>query len=46
MSTESTLGENNRAGEEVNGEMFGLKSWMVRTQKKLGFEAGAKEVRK
>ena len=26
--------------------MLGLKSWMVRTQKKLGLEAGVKEVRK
>ena len=40
------VGQNIGAGEEVNGKMLGLKSWMVRTQKKLGFEAGAKGVRK
>ena len=41
MSTDLVcMGENNGAGEVVNGDMLGAKSWMVRTQKKLEFEEG------
>ena len=46
VSTDVLWVRTNGAGEEVNGEMLGLKSWMVRTQKTVGFEAGEKEVRK
>ena len=36
MSTDVLWVRTNGAGEEVNGEMLGLKSWMVRTQKNSG----------
>ena len=34
MSTDVFWVRTNGVGEEVDGEMLGLKNWMVRTQKK------------